>query len=69
MIEEQDFIISISSQDGNPLPEENVTFSQQEYDKDTALFDFDTQIFEDFLDDPSYFQCEDDAIWIALSMI
>ena len=62
MFEEEDFILSISTQDGIPIPEDNVTFSQQEYDKDTALFDFDTQIFEDFLDDSSYFQFEDDAI-------
>ena len=62
MFEEEDFILSISTQDGIPIPEDNVTFSQQAYDKDTALFDFDTQIFEDFLDDSLYFQFEDDAI-------
>ena len=55
MFGEDDFILSLSTQDGTRLAEENVTFSQPAApvfsQESFDVFDFPTQMFEEFVDD------------------
>ena len=61
MFQEDDYILSLSTQGGTALLENNVSFSQfpQDLPNNPDVLNFSSQLFEDFLDDSLLLQFDD----------
>ena len=58
MFQEDDYILSLSTQGGTTLEENNVPFTQfpELFTTNTDVLNFSSQMFEDFIDDPEFLQ-------------
>ena len=61
MFQEDDYILSLSTQGGTTLQENNVSFTNfpEDLPNNPDVLNFSSQLFEDFLDDPLLLQFDD----------
>ena len=64
MFQEDDYILSLSTQGGTTLEENNVSFTQfpELFTTNADVLNFSSQMFEDFIDDPELLQFDDGGV-------
>ena len=64
MFQEDDYILSLSTQGGTTLEENNVSFTQfpDLFTTNADVLNFSSQMFEDFIDDPELLQFDDGGV-------